>query len=151
MAQYTDPTGGKFAAWQPGTNSGFGVTDVPGSVSWVELHTTDGPAAISFYQQALGWFVKEQQMGPGMVYHVASVTSDGEGFGGIMALDQFPAVLWRPYFEVADCDAVLDRAVELGATPMMAAETVPGVGRMAELVDPKGSRFAIIASEAPAA
>ncbi len=149
MAQFTDPTGGKFAAWQPGRTTGFGVVNVPGSVSWVELHTTNGPAAIRFYQQALGWVVEDMPIDGDMVYHVtAPPGSDGsDGFGGIMAMDQFPAVLWRPYFEVADCDATLAKGVALGATAMMAAETMPGVGRMAELVDPQGSRFAIIASE----
>ena len=152
MAQFTDPTGGKFAAWQPGKNFGFAVVNVPNTVSWVELHTTDGPAAIAFYKQVLGWIVVDMQMGPDVLYHVLSPAGtspeSNPGFGGIMAMDQFPAVLWRPYFEVADTDATLAKAVELGATVMMAAETVPSVGRMAELVDPQGSRFAIIASEA---
>ncbi|MFC1419184.1 VOC family protein [Streptacidiphilus cavernicola] len=149
MAQFTDPTGGRFAAWQPGRNTGFGVVNVPGSVSWVELHTTDGPAALRFYRQALGWVVRDMPIGGEMLYHVLSpADSDGsDGFGGIMAMAEFPAVLWRPYFEVADCDASLAKGVALGATAMMAAETMPGVGRMAELVDPQGSRFAIIATE----
>jgi uncharacterized protein len=146
MAHFTDPTGGKFAVWQPGKTTGFGVVNVPGSVSWVELHTTDGPAALSFYKQALDWEVQDMQMGPDMVYHVVCPSGTRDGFGGVMALDELPTVLWRPYFEVADADATLAKAVELGATAMMAAETVPEVGRMAELVDPQGSRFAIIAS-----
>lgn len=149
MAQFTDPSGGRFAAWQPGQTTGFGVVNDPGSVSWVELHTTDGPGAIAFYKQALDWIVTDMPMGPSVVYHVLSAAGtspdDNPGFGGIMAMDEFPAVLWRPYFEVADTDAVLAKAVGLGATAMMAAETVPGVGRMAELVDPLGARFAIIA------
>lgn len=147
MAQYTDPTGGNFAAWQPMDNSGFQVVNVPGSLSWVELHTTDGPAALAFYTSALGWGVQDMPIGEGMVYHVVLPAGSTEGFGGVMAMPQLPAVLWRPYFEVADCDASLARAVELGATVMMAAETMPGVGRMAELVDPQGARFCIIASE----
>lgn len=149
MAQFTDPTGAEFAIWEPGTNTGFGVADVPGSVSWVELHTTDGPAATTFYVSVLGWTVTNSPLAPGMDYLVLSPAGTGpeQGFGGIMAMDGLPAVLWRPYFEVADVDAVFAKAVQLGATPMMAAETVPGVGRMAELVDPLGSRFAVIAGE----
>jgi predicted enzyme related to lactoylglutathione lyase len=150
MAQYTDPTGGKFAAWQPIEHTGFQVVNVPGSVAWVELHTTDGPTALAFYRQALDWGVEEMTAGDGgMPYQVLTPAGSSEGFGGLMAMPDFPAVLWRPYFEVADCDATVAKAVELGATTMMPPETMPGVGRMSELVDPQGARFAVITSAPP--
>jgi predicted enzyme related to lactoylglutathione lyase len=147
MAHFTDPTGGEFAAWQPGSNSGFGVVNVPGSISWVELHTDNGPTALGFYTQVLGWTFEDMQMGPDLVYHVLCPAGSSEAFGGIVALDQLPAVLWQPYFEVTDTDATLSKAVELGATVTMGPETVPGVGRMAALIDPLGAAFAVIATE----
>ncbi|MEZ0090289.1 VOC family protein [Streptacidiphilus sp. EB129] len=147
MAQYTDPTGGKFAVWQPGNTTGFKVANVPGSLSWVELHTTDGPAAIAFYRSALGWHVQEMPMGEGMVYTVLSPgdrQGDDDGFGGVMAMPELPEVLWRPYFEVEDCDATVAKATALGAKVIMEPATMPEVGRMAELVDPHGARFSVI-------
>jgi hypothetical protein len=151
LAQYTDPTGAKFAVWQPLEHSGFQVVDVPGSVSWVELQTHDGPVAIAFYESVLGWTITPNPIGEGMVYNVASLPgSAATGFAGLMADTQFPAVLWNPYFEVADCDATFAKATAKGATALMGPETMPGVGRMAQLTDPLGARFSIIATEAPA-
>lgn len=151
MAQFSDPAGGKFAVWQPGETNGFDVANVPGSLSWVELHTTGGPAALAFYRSVLNWDVEDQEIGGGTVYHVlrAAGSDSSEAFGGIMAMDDIPAVLWRPYFEVADCDAVVARATELGGTVLTAAQTMPGIGRMAELVDPLGARFSVITGEPP--
>jgi predicted enzyme related to lactoylglutathione lyase len=151
MAQYTDPTGAEFAVWQPLEHSGFQVVDVPGSVSWVELQTHDGPVAIAFYEAVLGWTVTPNPIGPDMVYNVVSLPGSAPtGFAGIMADTQFPAVLWNPNFEVADCDATVARATGRGASTLMGPETMPGIGRMAQLTDPLGARFSVIATEAPA-
>jgi uncharacterized protein len=148
MAQYTDPTGARFAVWQPLEHSGFQVVDVPGSVSWLELQTHDGPAATAFYESVLGWHFEAMPMGEGMVYNIISIPGGPEtGFAGMMADPQFPAVLWHPYFEVADCDASVAKATALGASTLMGPDTLPGVGRMAQLTDPLGARYAVIATE----
>ena len=55
---------------------------------------------------------------------------------------------WLPYFEAADCDAVVAKAAEQGGTVAMAAQDVPNVGRMAWLADPAGAAFAVITSVA---
>jgi len=55
---------------------------------------------------------------------------------------------WQPYFEVSDCDATVAQAAERGATVAMQPEDVPGVGRLAQLVDPFGAPFALITSVA---
>ncbi|HEX9529468.1 MAG TPA: VOC family protein, partial [Streptosporangiaceae bacterium] len=73
--------------------------------------------------------------------------------GGIMPLSPEMAAAgmstrWRPYFEVADCDAVVAKAAERGGTVTVPAEDVPGVGRMASLTDPAGAPFAVITSVA---
>src|SRR4051812_37629622 len=48
MAQYSDPLGGQFAVWQPGTSKGVELVDQPGSLSWTELYTSDAAAAKGF-------------------------------------------------------------------------------------------------------
>lgn len=149
MAQLSDPAGARFAVWQPGDTTGFQVVNEPGSLSWVELHTTDGPAASAFYRTVLGWEIEEMPIGGGMVYLVASPTGRSDGFGGIMAMADVPTVLWRPYFEVAECDATVAEAERLGGSVLMAAQTMPDVGRMAELADPQGARFSVITSAMP--
>ena len=55
---------------------------------------------------------------------------------------------WRPYFEVADCDAAVAKTAEHGGTVVMPAQDVPEVGRMAWLGDPAGAAFSVITSVA---
>ena len=72
-------------------------------------------------------------------------------FGGMMPLDpQMTAAgmttTWRPYFEVADCDAVVASTADHGGTVVMPAQDVPEVGRMAWLGDQAGAAFSVITS-----
>jgi predicted enzyme related to lactoylglutathione lyase len=69
--------------------------------------------------------------------------------GGVVPLADAPAqeeAHWLPYFEVADTDATVARARELGGTVRMPATDPPDVGRVAWLTDPYGARFAVIHS-----
>ena len=144
MAQFTDPAGALFAVWQPGDTKGLGAVNDPGTLCWTELHTTDPAAAKSFYQSVFGWVTEDVPMG-GFDYTLVRPAGGGEDSsqGGIMPLSPEMAAAgmstrWRPYFEVADCDAVVAKAAERGGTVTVPAEDVPGVGRMASLADPAG-------------
>lgn len=55
MAQYSDPSGGQFAVWQPGRTRGVELVDQPGTLCWTELYTSDAAAAKEFYGGVLGW------------------------------------------------------------------------------------------------
>ncbi len=154
MAQFTDPAGALFAVWQPGDTKGLGAVNDPGTLCWTELHTTDPAAAKSFYQVVFGWVTEDVPMG-GFDYTLIRPAGGGEDSsqGGIMPLSPEMAAAgmstrWRPYFEVADCDAVVAKAAERGGTVTVPAEDVPGVGRMASLADPAGAPFAVITSVA---
>ncbi|MFI6684661.1 VOC family protein [Streptomyces sp. NPDC050485] len=155
MAGFTDPTGAEFAVWEPRDMDGLEVVNEPGSVSWIELYTTDAAAAKDFYRPVLSWDTRDMPMGEDIVYTIAGPAGGGEQtmHGGIMQLaqqnlDAGSSSEWHPYFEVEDCDATVARAQELGGNVIIPAVDAEGVGRFAMLLDPFGAPFAVIKSAA---
>lgn len=154
LAQFTDPTGADFAAWQPGDRKGVDAVNVPNTLCWSELHTTDAQAALDFYRQVFGWVAERTPMAE-VDYTVVAPAGGGKdtAHGGIM---QFPPQVevgelrsnWHPYFEVEDCDAAVAAAVHHGGTVLTAADDAPGIGRTSMVLDPSGAQFALITSEA---
>src|SRR5262249_44018265 len=73
---------------------------------------------------------------------------DGHGVGGMMQMtsppfpDEAPPH-WSVCFAVADCDATVAKARELGATITMEAMDTP-IGRFAGIIDPQGAPFAVM-------
>jgi uncharacterized protein len=119
----------------------------PGTFCWVELTTTDQEAAKAFYGGLLGWKADDRPVGEGgYVYSMMQV--DGKNVGAIaLQPDQqreagAPPV-WNSYISVADADATVERAKELGATVHAPAFDVMDVGRMAVIQDPQGAFFEI--------
>lgn len=153
MAVFADPAGCTFGIWQPGQTKGVDVAGDPGSLTWVELYTPDIAAAAAFYNATLGLETSAVPF-PGGDYTCINPAGAGDDamFGGIMPTDADPTESgphWLPYFEVADADATVAKAQELGAKVTMPATSMEGVGRIARLTDPYGARFAIIKSEPP--
>jgi uncharacterized protein len=149
MAVIQDPTGAMFALWQPGTHPGAGIVNTPNSLCWNELATKDTAKAGDFYSGAFGWEKNVQQMGP-MTY--TSFMNGDRPAGGMYEpgpeMGEMPPN-WMVYFAVADTDATLARATELGAKSCVPAMDVPGVGRMGVMTDPQGAAFAVIKLENP--
>ncbi len=152
MGQFTDPAGARFAVWQPGQTRGLEAVSDPGTLCWTELHTSDPAAAASFYQAVFGWVTQDVPMGD-FNYTLIRPSGGGEDSsqGGIVPISPEMAAAgttpnWLPYFEAADCDAVVAKAAEQGGTVAMPAQDVPNVGRMAWLADPAGVAFAVITS-----
>lgn len=157
FAGFTDPGGAQFAVWQPGDTKGLGAVGGPNTLAWTELYTSDAAAAKRFYADVFGWSVTDNDMGGGMVYTTVRAAGGDENpdQGGIMQISPEMAAggttpCWGIYFEVPDADAIVAKAREGGGTVLMGPETMPGVGRMAHLLDPHGAPFAVIASENPA-
>lgn len=155
-AVLADRAGAPFGIRQPGRTSGLEAAGEPGALCWVELHTPDIAAAAAFYRRVLGLETSGVSFPDGTY---TCVNPDGAGeeamFGGLVPTAGDPAEVesgayWLPYFEVADADAVVDRARRLGGAARGPAATVPGVGRTARLADPYGARFAVIRPEPPA-
>ncbi|WP_298821005.1 VOC family protein [uncultured Roseibium sp.] len=118
-----------------------------GAFSWMELHSGDGSKAKAFYTSLLGWGTEEMEM-PGMTY---TVIANGEEKIGGFPPEQSDTSRWLPYVTVDDVDARIEKAKSLGATIASEPMSVPGVGRMATLVDPVGGVIALITYEAPSA
>lgn len=134
---------------------GVDVAGDPGSLTWVELYTPDIAAAAAFYYASLGLETSAAPM-PGGDYTCLNPSGAGEDamFGGVVPLDVDPdgaasGAYWLAYFEVADVDATVAKALETGGKVAVPAAGMEGVGRIAQLTDPHGARFAVIKSEPP--
>ncbi|SDJ50370.1 VOC family protein [Streptomyces indicus] len=150
MALYSDPAGAGFGIWQPGEMKGFELVNEPNSLNWVELYTTDVPAAAAFYGAALGLRTSAVEFPGGSYTSVHPGGTDEDAmYGGIVDRSDDPVEAergphWLPYFEVEDVDQAVAKARELGASVQMEPTSMTGVGRLAKVTDPQGARLALI-------
>ena len=148
MAMCQDPQGAHFAIWQPNQHIGCRIKNETGAMCWNELLTTDRPAAVNFYQAALG-IEPGDLMGPGQY---AMLRAGGTEVAGVMQITpemgQFPPH-WSVYFAVENVDATVAQAQSLGAavhvpgTDITPDENQPPIGRFATLGDPQGAAFSV--------
>ncbi|WP_045115538.1 VOC family protein [Plesiocystis pacifica] len=145
MAAFMDPHGAMFAVWKAGTHFGAGTVNVPNSMSWNELATTDVPGARKFYGELFGWTYSEQDMGQ-FVY--TSIAAGRRSNGGIVPMvgEQWQGIPphWMTYFSVADVDATAKAIEEAGGKICVPAIDIPQVGRFAVVNDAQGATFTII-------
>jgi hypothetical protein len=146
MAVFADPAGAAIGLWQPNQHMGAQLVNEPGTYCWSELMTDDLAGAKAFYKAVFGWDAETQgPEGPG---GYTEWKVGGKSIGGMMAKpDVMPAgtpSFWGVYFAVADTDASVSRAQELGASVMMPATDIEP-GRFAVLSDPGGAMFNILA------
>jgi len=150
MAVFQDPEGAFFSVWQAGQHIGAGLVNEPVSLSWNELNTRNLDQAKQFYGEVFGWECVTQDMGGGMTY--TEIKVDGNSAGGMMDMtgrvpDMVPAH-WLVYFAVADTDATVAKAQELGGSVMVPPVDIPP-GRFAVIADDKGATFAVIKMNEP--
>ncbi len=105
-----------------------------GTFCWVDLATTDAPAAQRFYAELLGWDA------PGVDRYV-HWTRDGHDVAGVYPRDDEPH--WTSYVAVADADATAARASALGGSVAEAPFDAGPEGRRALLRDPAGAHVAL--------
>lgn len=120
-----------------------------------EIHAADPQRLIDFYSGLFGWsFTRFGEMdywsistGEGSI----EVGSAGHGINGGLTRRQGPSP--QPGGPVAgadlvvavdDVDAVFAKGLELGAVEAVAPDDLPGVGRLAYLVDPDGNVFGFL-------
>lgn len=144
MAFGADPSGAAVGIWQPLEHEGFGVRGEVGSPTWFELHTVGYEQVIPFYENAFGWVTHTAADEPGFRYTTLGV--DEDALAGIMddsVFDSAGPSYWTFYVQVADTDAALTRAVELGGSVQQEAEDSP-YGRLATIADPAGIPFKVM-------
>ena len=146
MAMVTDPGGAAIGMWKPGTHKGMGLIAEPGAPAWFELHTRDYDASVQFYKDVFAW--DAHTMSDTAEFRYTTLGEGESAMAGIMDSSAFlpegvPAH-WAVYLRVADTDATVKTAVEIGGALIMPAEDTP-YGRVAMLSDPTGGHFRVVA------
>ena len=151
-ADGADPQGATFYIYEPANDpkQPEGAPEV-GEGSWLELMTTDAPAALKFYSDVFGWQPSEtMDMGPMGKYHMFNRPHGM--IGGMMnkppEMAQVPPN-WQIYFRVPD-----DRMPPRSASPQNGGQIlngpmdVPGGDRILNAIDPQGAAFSLHAKKA---
>jgi uncharacterized protein len=147
MAVFVDPTGAAFGIWQPKAFGGADLVNEPGSLCWNEVLTRDADGNKAFYGSVFGWAAGRPSFeGAPQSYTVWELA--GRPVGGMMQMsdEYFPAEIpphWGVCFAVADCDATVAKARELGAAVTNEPMDMP-IGRFAGLIDPQGASFTVM-------
>ena len=112
-------------------------------IMWVEMASTDVPASAKFYADLFGWpMVTDEKMDYTMTAFEGDET--GVGFPAVNEEQGYAAGSVIVYVDVADVDAAIARAKELGAPIFMDKMEIPTVGWMAIFGDPGGNRIAVM-------
>ena len=147
MAFFTDPTGAAFGVWQPKTFAGADLVNEPNSLCWNEVMTRDAETNKAFYREIFDWTPARPSFEGApesyTIWHLGE-----KPIGGMMQMsdEYFPPEVpphWNVCFAVADCDATVAKARELGATVTTEPMDMP-IGRFANLIDPQGASFSIM-------
>jgi predicted enzyme related to lactoylglutathione lyase len=142
MAIARDPVGAQFGLWQGRGHIGSEVVNEPGSLVRNDLITPSPEPARAFYGAVFGYTLDSNPDLPQMDFTFLR-RPDGHEVGGIMGLADAPASAWATTFEVADTDAVVERAVAGGGRATDPEDFI--YGRLASLTDPFGTEFSVIA------
>jgi len=106
-----------------------------GPFVWHELRVPDLAEAVRFYGAVFGWEFTDNAMG-------RSITHRGVVIGGASAVKAGLDTHWTPYVACADVDAAAARAVAAGGVVTTGEPAdVPGIGRIAPILDPEKSIF----------
>ena len=171
MAVLADPAGAELAVWQAGEQRGAQLVNAPGTWNWSTLASTDLDGAVAFYGAVFGWKGDRVDLGfgesvmwrvPGYGDALAARDPDVRrrhaeagapaGFTdavGWLVPTSDGASHWDVTFSVADTDAVVARAEELGGEVVVAPYDA-GPVRAASLRDPQGAPFDVNAYTPPA-
>ncbi len=164
-AVIADPAGAAMRLWQAGTNRGAQVVNADGTWNWSNLAVAEPAAVGDFYRTVFGWELVAVDVGgdealmvcrPGYGDLLAELepgirerqdeSGAPPGFADAVAwVEQVPAgspATWRIVFAVADTDATVRRAVELGGEVRVEPSDA-GPVRVAVLADDQGTEFTV--------
>lgn len=126
---------------------------MPHSFFWYDVMTTDVNAAGKFYSDVVGWGVQDSGS-PGYTLF----TVDGRGVAGLMPIPEEARAAgippcWTGYIAVDDVDATAERIAREGGKLLHGPIEIPGVIRLAVVMDPQGAGFIVakgLVHDAPA-
>ena len=114
----------------------------PGTPSWIDLGSPDTAATAAFYGTLFGWEVAMDPRPEAGGYGLFTLHGHNvAGVGPQMNADMPP--FWAVYVTVADADASLATAAELGGTVIAGPMDVFDAGRMGVIQDPVGSFISV--------
>lgn len=118
-------------------------TTTPGAPCWLDIGSPDLAATSAFYGRVLGWEFEpagpvEETGGYGF-YKLGGKTVAAGG----PLMEEGAASGWIVYFNTPDADATAKGAEAAGGTVRVEPMDVMEAGRMAQLTDPAGARFAV--------
>ena len=126
------------------------MTDVQkhpaGSFCWIELSTSDQPAAKKFYSSLFGWTPNDSPIGPDDFYTIFKL--NGRDAAAAYTLrkeerEQHVPPHWNLYIAVDSADDAVAKAPKLGGKVLAPAFDVMDVGRMGVIQDPTGAVFCV--------
>jgi predicted enzyme related to lactoylglutathione lyase len=147
MQMMQDPQGAAFYIYEP-ESFDFPPEGGPevGEASWLELMTTDAPAAMAFYQEVFGWQPSDaMDMGPELGTYQMFNRPHGM-IGGVMNKPPDLAHVppnWQIYFRVPDIDAAVEKIKANGGQVLNGPMEVPGGSRVLNAMDPQGAAFSL--------
>jgi len=150
MQMLKDPQGAAFYIMEPERRDSSPEHDPEvGEPSWLELMTTDAPAAMRFYEELFSWQPTEaMDMGPSGKYQMFN--RGNRMIGGMMnkppEMAQIPPS-WGIYFRVNDINAAVDRIKANGGTILNGPMEVPGGDMIVNAKDPQGAAFSLHAKK----
>ncbi|MEV8306253.1 VOC family protein [Streptomyces flavidovirens] len=142
IALVSDSMGAGFGLWQGRTRPGCRIVNEPGSLVRNDLTTPRPGPTRDFYTALFGFTLDSNEDLPGFDFTFLR-RPDGHEIGGIFGDPSATVSAWQTTFEVADTDALAGRAVAAGGTAGEPTD-IP-YGRYAEITDPFGTAFSVIA------
>lgn len=146
MSVVQDPTGATLCLWQAKKHIGATIKDVPGSLCWNEVYSSNVDASGKFYRDVLGWKLEPHDMGPMGVYTLFKQDMDKGGVGGMMSITPDMKGMpshWCAYLASDDVDASTKKVTDLGGKVMVPPTDIPNIGRFSIVADPQGAAFAL--------
>jgi hypothetical protein len=112
-------------------------------IMWFESASTDIPASAKFYGDLFGWpMVTDEKLN-----YTMTAFGQGEVGMGFNEINEEMGITPGSvlvYVDVADVDATIAQAKELGAPIFLDKTEIPTVGWMAILGDPGGNRIGVM-------
>ena len=151
MAMVADPQGAPFylmapvpPADRPDAKSDVWDREKAEHCRWIELATTDAPAAREFYTRLLGW-KSDNAMPMGAAGDYLFVECEGNAIGAINPMiRQGQPPMWLLYFGVDSIARAIEAAKANGGTVIHGPHEVPGGDHVFVAADPARATIAFV-------